>query len=472
MRCGILLLFLSYITLNAGAAIRLPAIITDSMVLQQRSEAPVWGWASPGEAVSVEGSWAKGSPVSTKADEQGKWMVKLKTPAAGGPYTLTIRGEQTLVLHDIMIGEVWVCSGQSNMEMPVSGWKGAPLLNSEQEIAAANYPNIRLFTVKKAIATDPQEDCSGSWSACSPQTVAGFSAAAYFFGRQLYQKLHVPIGLIHTSWGGTVAEAWTSSDALRTLGDFNAALDQQDSLRKMSAAAPKDPNHPSLLYNGMIAPIVPFGIKGAIWYQGESNVGRAAQYEKLFPTMITDWRNRWKEGNFPFYFVQIAPYKYGGDGIKSAALRDAQRKSLGVPNTGMVVTLDIATPDNIHPANKEEVGRRLALWALARTYGQKGIVYSGPLYKKLQVKGNRAILSFDYAKDGLNTKGGPLSGFELAGADGNFVPAEAAVKGNKVVVRAATVSHPTAVRYDWTDTSTAHLFNKAGLPASSFTAAL
>lgn len=637
-----LVFFFCYASFAASAQIRLPAIIADSMVLQQRSDDPIWGWASPGEEIAVKGSWMKTAPVSTNADSQGKWMVKIKTPGAGGPYTLTIKGRQTIVLHGVMVGEVWICSGQSNMEMPVEGWSGAHVHNSAEEINNARYPAIRLFTVKKDIALQPQEDCTGSWSACTPSTVAGFSATAYFFGRQLYEKLRVPIGLIHTSWGGTVAEAWTSNDGLRKLGDFNTELDKLDALlphlketmadygRKLkvwneavkkvnqeyeqenfddagwktmklptaweSAGLPgldgvvwfrkvvelpaswagkqlkidlgpiddmditwfngkevggiqKDgywnvnrsyevpgelvkagknviavrvtdtggdggidgekkllklypvnetpgegisiagdwqykvdvvkpqpvladnPNTPTVLYNGMIAPLIPFAIRGAIWYQGEANVGRAAQYEQLFPEMISDWRSRWKEGNFPFYFVQIAPYKYGGDGALAAALRDAQRKSLATPNTGMIVTLDIGDSSNIHPSNKQEVGRRLSLWALANTYGEKGLVYSGPLYSGMKIQGSRVIVSFEHTDGGLIAKGGSLTGFQVAGAAGDFVPAKAVIRGNKVVVYADKILHPAAVRYGWSDIAEAHLFNKSGLPASSFSTA-
>jgi sialate O-acetylesterase len=461
--------------------IKLPALIGDNMVLQQRSNAPLWGWADPGTTVAVQASWDTKAMAQAKAGDDGKWMVRIKTPAAGGPYEITIQGKQTTVLHNVLIGEVWVCSGQSNMEMPLSGWSGAPLLNSAQEINAANYPKIRLFTVKRNVAFEPQQDCTGQWAACTPETVASFSATAYFFGRQLYEKLHVPIGLIHSSWGGTVAEAWTSASALKNLGDFDHALDRVDSLAphlneirqqsgqdKKARSVVDNPNTVTVLYNGMIAPLIPFSIRGAIWYQGEANVGRAKQYERLFPTMITDWRTRWQEGNFPFYFVQIAPYPYGGDSTNAAALRDAQRKSLHVPNTGMAVTLDIGNPKNIHPANKQEVGRRLSLWALANTYGQKGIIYSGPLYSGMKIRGSTIRISFNHVDGGLMTKGGNLDHFEIAGADGHFVPAQAQISGKQVIVQAQGISAPKAVRYGWRDTAEPHLFNKAGLPASSF----
>lgn len=629
----LLCLFFSF---SVFAKITLPGFFADNMVLQQQSDAPVWGWAEPGETIIISGSWNNQS-VSIKADAKGSFILKLKTPKAGGPYTLTIKGTQTIVLHNVMIGEVWVCSGQSNMELPMQGWPGASVLNSAQEIKNADYPNIRLFTVKRDIALSPQQNCEGNWSECNSQSVAPFSATAYFFGRALYQKLKVPIGLIETCWGGTVAEAWTSDRALRKLGDFDSALNKLDSLRPFVKSLEKqykaddaswqkasvyinnqfketdyedhswqtmvlptiwekagyptldgivwfrkeinipaswtgeplkidigpvddnditwfngqkigategwlvprsydipgnlvevgkniiairvtdlggnggiygekdvlniypvgsspekgisltgnwkykiafvkhneplvtqNPNNPTVLYNGMIAPLMPFAIRGVIWYQGESNVGRATQYAKLFPDMIKDWRTRWHEGNFPFYFVQIAPFPYGGSGVESAALRDAQRTTLQLPNTGMVVTLDIGDTTNIHPSHKQEVGRRLALWALSNTYGEKGIVYSGPLYKSMKVEGNTIAISFKYSDGGLIAKGGTLNSFEIAGDDGAFVPATAFIQGNKVIVSAASVAHPTAVRYGWSDNAEPHLFNKAGLPASTF----
>src|SRR5699024_9437553 len=324
----------------------------------------------------------------------------------------------------------WICSGQSNMEMAVKGWEGAPILHSQEEIKNADYPKIRLFKVERNIAFQPQENCTGNWLACSPKTVKDFSATAYFFGKQLYKKLNVPIGLIETCWGGTVAEAWTSRSGLKGLGDFGGALEKVDSIKhhmandkiseKPEKNAQKNPNLPTVLYNGMIHPLIPYAMKGVIWYQGESNVGRAKQYSQLFPDMIQDWRKQWKDGTFAFYYLQIDSYIYGDSGRKGAALRDAQRKSLSVPNTGMVVTLDIGDTTNIHPANKEEVGRRLSLWALNKTYGRKDIVYSGPLFDKMEVKGAKIVMSFKHVDRELISKGGDLDCFEIAGRNGEF----------------------------------------------------
>ncbi len=485
---------------TVSAKIKLPAVLTDSMVLQRSMAVPVWGWASPGEKVWVKGSWPKAVMEGATTGQDGKWMVAIATPAAGGPYELVIGGEDTVVLKGVLIGEVWVCSGQSNMQMSLQDADNSPVKDAKKEVSGAWYPSIRLFTVKRCLSYTPQSDLGGSWSSCTPGSAASFSAAAYFFGRELAQKLKVPIGLISSNWGGTVAEAWTSADALRRLPDFDPALKKADSLRQQSAgdqrydimavkpagALDYSPNTPSVLYNAMIAPLIPFAIRGVIWYQGESNVGRAAQYEKLFPLMITDWRTRWKEGDFPFYFVQIAPFRYLGDSTAAAALRDAQRKTMTLPNTGMAVTSDIGDTNNIHPANKREVGRRLALWALACTYGKKGFDYSGPLYESVQVRDHALLVSFAHAGGGLTTHGGltiqdglttnegltthsgELAGFEIAGADGRFVPAKAAILGNQVIVHSDAVTDPVSVRYDWYATATASLFNQAGLPAPSF----
>jgi sialate O-acetylesterase len=473
---------------TASAKIKLPAVLTDSMVLQRSMAVPVWGWASPGEKLSVKGSWPKAVMVRATADQDGKWNLAIATPAAGGPYQIVIGGDDTVVLKGVLIGEVWVCSGQSNMQMSLQGSDDSPVKDAKKEIAGAYHPSIRFFTVNRCLSYTPQSDLGGSWSSCTPGSAASFSAVAYFFGRALAQKLKVPIGLISSNWGGTVAEAWTSGDALRKLHDFDAALKKADSVRQQFAgdkhydimsvkpvgALDYSPNTPSVLYNAMIAPLIPFAIRGVIWYQGESNVGRAAQYEKLFPLMITDWRTRWKEGDFPFYFVQIAPFRYLGDSTDAAALRDAQRKTMTLPNTGMAVTSDIGNNDNIHPANKQEVGQRLALWALARTYGKKGFDYSGPLYKNVQVQGHGLLVSFTHAGGGLTTHSGltthtgDLTGFEIAGADGRFIPAKASIRGDQVLVQSDTLTNPVSVRYDWSATATASLFNQAGLPAPSF----
>ena len=633
--------------LSAGACalgdIKLPAIIGDNMVLQRGKVVPIWGWAEPGEEVMVSVSWHS-MQWGVKAGADGKWMFRMKCPEAGGPYEMTLKGKNTITLKNIMAGEVWVCSGQSNME-----WPTAAAANGTQEVAAADYPNIRLFTVKKKIADAPEADCVGSWSQCSPQTVGGFSAVGYFFGRHLHKELDVPVGLINTSWGGTVAEAWTSGGALEKMPEFKAAVDRiaaakadpegsmkkyreeleawqkkvelagaegkgcveadfDDSgwaemelpvlweqgglanfdglvwfrktvdvpeglaggeltlelgpiddmdrtwvngvtvggheaagqwatprrykipsnvikagrnvivvrvldtgggggiygkaeelklkaggaggeislagkwrykvgydLRKMPAQPQpprwaNNPNAPTALYNGMIAPLIPFGIQGAIWYQGESNAGRAYQYRELFPLMITNWRQDWNTGEFPFLFVQLANFMaVDPEPVESAwaELREAQLMTLKLANTGMAVIIDIGEAADIHPRNKQDVGRRLGLWALARTYGRR-VVYSGPLYKSMKIEGNRIVLSFDHVGGGLVAKDGGLKGFAVAGADGKFVWADAKIEGRTVVVSSDNVAEPAAVRYGWANNPVCNLYNSEGLPASPF----
>jgi sialate O-acetylesterase len=482
----------------ARADVRLPKIIGDHMVLQQGMPAPIWGWADPGEKVTV----TLGTCTATAtACDRGKWMVKLDAMEAGGPHQVIVQGNNTITLNDVLVGEVWVCSGQSNMQFSVAAAR-----NAEQEIAAANYPKIRLFTVARETADTPQDDCQGSWAACTPETVPGFSAVAYFFGRYLEKELDLPIGLVNTSWGGTPAEAWTSLDAQKdvpelapTVTRWNQAISQYDpeaarqryekavQAWKQAAAkakgegkpaprrprAPQDParspHRPANLYNGMIAPLIPLAIRGVIWYQGESNAGRAEQYETLFPDMIRNWRDKWGQGDFPFLFVQLAPYRYGNaDPRNCAELREAQRLTLeSVPNTGMAVTTDIGNVKDIHPKNKQDVGKRLALWALAKTYG-KDMVYSGPLYQSMAVEGDKIRVRFEHVGGGLVANGGPLTDFTIAGKDGEFVPAEATIDGQTVVVHSDQVSAPVAVRFGWRDDAEPNLFNREGLPASPF----
>ncbi|PKP10912.1 MAG: 9-O-acetylesterase [Bacteroidetes bacterium HGW-Bacteroidetes-4] len=621
-------------------------LFTDNLVLQQNSKVNIWGIADPGAKLTIKGSW--GSQTSCSADKSGKWLAKLATTEAGGPYELSISsGKINRTFTNLMLGEVWVCSGQSNMEMPLLGnW--AHVNNAEQEAATADYPAIRLFTVQKNIAFN-QIDTIGTqgWQVCDSNTVKDFSATAYFFGRKLHKKLDVPIGLIHTSWGGTVAEAWTSKQALLQMPDFAEQVEKISSLdasrdslmkkfeadtRKMMqeiAAAdpgfegtnvrfaapdlddsnwmpidfpklweetglgnydgsgwfrktimltvavaeseltlyygapddydeawfngvkvgenkewgkqrvykipkgvarvgknvitlrvydytggggfmgePKDyqlvsdkgisislakgwkakkgfdfediatrpvslfdPNQPTVLYNAMIHPLIPYTIQGAIWYQGESNAGRAFQYRDLFKTMIQDWRSNWNQGDFPFYFVQLASYMPRNENPIDdtwAELREAQTLALELPNTGMAVTIDIGDAKDIHPGNKQDVGKRLALNALAKTYRME-IPYSGPMYQSHEIKGNSFELSFDFVYEGLSTSDGrKLTGFAIAGADKKFYWAEAKINGNKVMVSSAKVLEPVAVRYAWSSNPECNLVNSAGLPTSPF----
>ena len=633
--------------------LQLPFLFSDHMVLQQNEKVSIWGQYNPNDQIEIKGSW--GEKVMAQSDENGNWNLKIQTPKAGGPFTMDIiTSDSTIVLNDILFGEVWLASGQSNMQMPLKGWPPNDVIkDSKKEIALAVYPKIRMFTVPMTLSLVPLDDIKGEWLASSPETAGDFSATAYFFAKRLQEELNVPFGIIHSSWGGTPAEAWTSENNLRNLGDFNDALDlvkdpktfevvdnwfsqfpsqdfpetkeqwEQMDFADIDAAKPEfddsnwtdieipgpidimkngpfdgavwirkefeitdtssdyvlhigaiddmdatyingekvgglvgagfwnvpremivpknllkkgentiairiidtggggsvdgpvelkskdgvainlegtwkylviaeiylgkfygyglknsiesrpdvmqlNPYIPSVLYNAMINPLVPYSIKGAIWYQGESNVGRDEQYRRLFPTMINDWREKWQT-EFPFYFVQIAPYNYSPDPSShvSQKLREAQRQTLRTAKTGMVVTLDIGDVSNIHPANKQDVGSRLAGLALANDYG-KDIVASGPLYKSMSSSGNKMILEFDYAVNGLKAGVDGLTGFEIAGKDNVFSKAKATIVNNTIELTASGIDTPLHARYAWRDNSIASLFNTEGLPASSF----
>jgi sialate O-acetylesterase len=481
----------------AWAEVKPHPLISDGMVLQQGLKVPIWGTAADGEQVTVD---FQGQNVSTTT-ENGKWLLRLENLKAGGPYEMTIKGNNTVRIQNVLVGEVWVASGQSNMEWPVRA--------SAEVKKVAETPrnsNIRLFTVPKKTAAAPQSNVQGSWEECDPQTVMNFSAVAYYFGRDLQQTLNVPVGLIHTSWGGTPAEAWTSLEALnnepalkhyaerkaRTLAEYPKQLEDyiaavtRYKARVSQALAeghelppppgqlpppPVNPHTPSVLYNGMIASIIPYGIRGAIWYQGESNADRAFEYRTLFPTMIKNWRAEWKQGEFPFLLVQLAPFmKIEKEPQESnwAELRDAQLyTTLTVPNTAQAVIIDVGEQFDIHPPKKEPVGGRLALAARALAYGEK-IEYSGPVYKSMRVDGSKAILTFDHIGGGLVAKDGPLTGFTIAGEDRKFVNADAEIKDDQVIVSSSKVDRPGAVRYGWANYPVVNLWNKDGLPASPF----
>jgi sialate O-acetylesterase len=627
---------------SAASQLRLPAVFGDHMVLQRQTVAPVWGWDDPGQTVAVQASWAAAA-LMTRADTNGHWRVDLPTTAATGPQTLVVEGSTRVQFDDVLLGEVWIASGQSNMEWSLPYTEGG-----DERIQAAHHPGLRIFNVANAIAREPLDDCDGRWQVVTPATIGQFSAVGYHFGRELHAQLDVPVGLIGSNWGGTVAESWTSEGSLVELGDFSADLarieaerSEPDAAAAQAEAARRawwehlesaDPggrdawaavdldlgdwspteqpahwsgagleefdgvvwmrrtveiplawvgrdlqlelgpiddldttwfggervggyetmgfwstprvyaipgqlvragnvditvraidtggpggmsadaaalrlfsldhgesaaiglagtwrmrrgasmetlgrlpssngwfnqNRPTALFNGMIAPLVPYALQGAIWYQGESNVGRAAQYARLFPAMIGDWRRHWDRGEFPFYYVQLAPFRYGGNGVDSALLRDAQRLSLATPNTGMAVVLDIGNPDNIHPLNKHDVGHRLALWALGQTYGHAELVYSGPLFRGVRRQGDVLVVDFDHA-EGLHAKSGTPKHFEIAGADGVFEIASAEIVGQTVVLSSPLVLAPEQARFAWSDVAEPDLINAAGLPASSF----
>jgi len=500
---GAVLLSVPIATLQAGNSVLLPSVTGDNMVLQQQANVPIWGWAEPNEKVVVAGSW-DGRETTAAVSADGRWKVLLATPKAGGPYTITVKGGDEITLKNILIGEVWVCSGQSNMQFTLGKgqrWYTGDI-NEETEVPVANYPDIRFFTVRPKYNPVPQDDCNGVWVQCSPETVKTFSAVGYYFGREIHKKLNVPVGLICAAYGGTMAEAWTSREGLASESEFAemlAAYDKdkaaypelraeydkkQDAWnaakskataegKEYSEPQPKKParvpnqNSPTVLWNAMVHPIVPFAVRGVIWYQGESNDldKRSWQYTRLFPLMIRSWRTEWQQGEFPFYFVQIAPYK-----DMSPEIREAQRLAeRRVANTGMVVTTDVGDCSDIHPRNKRPVGERLAKWALTKTYGTKDIAFSGPMYKRIEgIKGSSLAISFDHADDGLEVRGGQLTGFTIAGADRKFVPAKAEIDGSRVIVWSDEVKEPVAVRFGWANCPEATLFNKAGLPASPF----
>ena len=439
------LLILPLLAAPAKADVKLPNVFSDNLVLQREREVPVWGTAAPDEEVTVEFA---GKKATAKAGADGKWHVKIPTGSANDqPQTMTVSGKNSIEVKNILVGEVWVCSGQSNMQ-----WNVQTCRDGAKEIAEANHPSIRLLNIPMVAGPKPAADVNAKWVVCSPQTVGGFSAAGYYFGRELQKELKVPIGLIANAWGGQPIEPFTPEVGLKAIPEL----------------AGKPQRNPTAIYNGMVAPIVPYGIQGAIWYQGESNHGDNLLYFHRMRALIAGWRQVWGQGDFPFYYVQIAPLANMYNGEALPLLWEAQLRSLQIPNTGMAVTTDIGNLGDIHPANKQDVGRRLALWALAKNYG-KDVVPSGPLYKSVKIDGDKIRIEFDYVGGGLKARDGkPLSEFEIAGADGKFVPAVATIDGSNVVAQAEAVKEPKHVRFGWRREANPNLMNAEGLPASPF----
>ena len=465
MKRNLALLSLSVIILlslsnTSKAEIRLPAIFGDHMVLQQQTDAALWGKSTANKTVKVTTSWDR-KKYSTLSDSEGNWKLKVKTPSAGGPFSITVSDGKTLVLNNVLIGEVWVCSGQSNMQMAMNGYFNEPIIGSNRAIATSSNESIRLFTVERNKSLEQLDDFSGEWLECEPENVSTFSATAYFFGRMLQQALHVPVGLICSSWGGTRIEPWISENGFEnfdwvTLPDKN----QEGEYSQQT---------PSVLYNAMIAPMAGFAIRGGLWYQGESNRNEPDKYEKLMPGLIENWRAEWKVGEFPFYYVQLAPFDYGPYNLNSALLREAQLKaSTAIPHTGMACIMDAGEKESIHPANKEAAGERLAYWALAETYQQKGFACSGPVLSEMKIDGNFVKLTFDHATNGLTTFGKELVNFTIAGENKRFYPAEAFITRDGITLFSPSVANPVAVRYAFDDFVVGELFNTEGLPASSF----
>ncbi len=502
---------------HARAEVQPNALFSDNAVLQQNTIVPVWGSAKEGEKVTVT---FDGDTEATEAKD-GQWMVHLKPHKPGGPFTLTIAGDNTITVNNVMVGEVWICSGQSNM-----AFRFINAANAKEEAPTANYPNYRMFVVQRHPAFTPQTQVAGSWIVCSPTTVQDFSAVGYFFGRDILKATGEPVGMIDSAFSGTAADLWTSQSGLakapelhgyldllakaqakydpaadaqypQAMADYEAKLKEwndttlkaysdsikawnEENAKNKAAGLPLTPRPepnppkprppmepvgkiPTGLFNGMIAPLIPYAIKGVVWYQGESNNLKPFEYRTLFPILIADWREKWGIGDFPFIFVQIAPYK---DDIPE--LRESQLLTWkSTDNTAMVVTTDVGDPVWIHPIQKEPVGVRLALAARALAYGEK-IEYSGPEYDSFKVDGNKIILTFTHVGSGLVAKDGPLKGFEIAGADKKFVEAKAEINGNTVVVSSDQVSAPVAARYGWANVPDVNLWNKEGLPASIF----
>jgi sialate O-acetylesterase len=442
------------------AEIKMPAIFGDHMVLQQQTEASLWGKAIPGKTVNVSTSWNRMS-YSARTDANGNWKVRVRTPGAGGPYSISLSDGHSLLLKDVMIGEVWICSGQSNMEMKMKGYRNQPVTGSNEAIATSANPAIRLFTAEHKTSLVPLDDFTGKWMECLPENVAEFSATAWFFGQMIHRVLGVPVGLVVSSWGGTRIEPWMSEAGLKEF-DF-VTLPDKNQTGTFSQQLP------TVLYNGMIRPMVGFALRGALWYQGEANRNEPDKYQKLMPGLVKNWRTEWGIGDFPFYYVQIAPYDYGTTGINSAFLREAQLKAAAaLSGMGMACIMDTGEKSCIHPANKKAAGERLAFLALANTYGKKGFEFSGPVLKEMTVEGSMVRLTFDHSSNGLTTFGKDLVNFKVAGEDKRFFPATALITSAGISLSSPAVLKPVAVRYAFDDFVVGELFNTEGLPASSF----
>ena len=493
MRLFLPVLFCTALSADLWADVRVPALFGDHMVVQRDMPIHVWGWADPGETVSVD---FRGETAVTIASPDGRWDIYLEPTEAGGPYDLAIDGENSIRLTDILVGDVWVGSGQSNMEWPLERANDA-----EREIAAAQYPEIRYFRVVRKAADTRQDDVEGEWRVVTPATAGEFSGLAYFFARHLHTELGVPFGIIQSAWGGTPAQSWASSRAFAAdpaLAEFAAKFKAEgeaakpgydaafaDWERRAAEAeaageeAPRRPprprqlnpaNTPSWLFNAMIAPLTPYPIRGVIWYQGENDANnrQAFLYRRLFRSLIEDWRHEWGQGAFPFLFVQLPNFARVVENSQWPELRESQAMALGLAGTGMAVTIDIGDSNDIHPGNKQDAGLRLALAARAIAYGEQGLAYSGPMYRQTTRQGSALRLWFDHAGSGLQARSAPLAGFELAGPDGKFVRADARIDGSSVILTSPAVQSPVRARYAWADDPQGNLFNGAGLPASPF----
>lgn len=464
-KLNVLVVLLLILSSSIFAEVKLPAIFGDNMVLQRQSSVWIWGKATQNSVVTISSTWDK-KTYSTTVGNDSTWKIKVSTPKAGGPYQLRISDGKELTIDNILIGEVWICSGQSNMEMPMKGFKVRdkiqPVLNADSAILKSTNPLIRLFTVAKSTSLNPENDFKGNWKLCEPQNVSEFSATAYFFGLKLYELLKIPVGVVNSSWGGTIIEPWIGKNGYKDV-DF-VKLPTDSFINK------KQPHQtPTALFNAMIHPMVGFGMRGAIWYQGESNRNNPNDYLKLLPKMVQNWRNEWGIGNFPFYYVQIAPYFYGATALNSAYLREAQLKASSIiPNSGMACIMDVGEKDCIHPANKEVAGNRLAYHALTNTYKMKGIVAKSPAMKKMKISKGVVQLTFSNAPNGLTSNRKELACFEVADSSKVFYPANATIKKNVITITSTNVVNPVGVRYAFKDFVVGDLFSAEGIPVSSF----
>ncbi len=447
------------VSVNVFAAIELPSVIGNNMVLQQLSHVALWGKSLKNATVSVSTSWDNAS-YAVKATPEGDWKVFVRTPSAGGPYRVTFSDGEKLVLSNILIGEVWICSGQSNMEMPVEGFRNQPFSGSNETLMEADNPRIRLLRLEHDLSITPLHNArANGWQECNAGSVKKFSAVGYLYAKMLQERLKVPVGIIGAYWGGTVIEAWMSAGSLHEFPEITIPKD----------TAGVNKNTPTVLFNAMISPLIGYGIKGMIWYQGEQNRLEPALYEKLLPAMVKDWRKAWNTGDFPFYYVQIAPYKYGDHRQLVPYLREAQWAALDrIPAAGMVVSIDVGDEFTIHPPDKKTISRRLAYWALANVYGRQGLLYQGPVYRSMSTTGDTVNIQFDHAGNGLTSFGKELGAFEMAAADKVFYPANAIITGKGIKVSSGQVKNPVAVRYAFRDWVRGDLYSTEGLPVAPF----
>lgn len=450
-------IFLSNITI-LKAEVSLPAIISDGMVLQQQSNVALWGKARANAKVTVLTSWNQ-KTYTVNTTKEGAWRLSVLTPKAGGPFKITFSDGAKLVLNDILIGEVWLCSGQSNMEMPVKGYGNQPILNSNDILMEADEPGVRLYRVEKKMSKTPQNELNARWTIADALSVKEFSAIGYQFARMLQRRLKVPVGIIQSAYGGTDIEAWMTTKSLTGFTDFKIPAD----------TAKVTKNDPGVLFNAMINPVLGYAIKGVLWYQGENNRFNPTTYDKKMEAMVKEWRQLWNCGEWPFYYVQIAPNVYKDHADQIPLLYEAQSRSMKlIPNSGMVVSVDAGSRTTIHPPDKTIISKRLAYWALAKTYGKSGITFMGPVYKSLDIVNEKAIVSFDEIPNGLTAFGRTMVSFELAGNDKVFHPAQADISGKTVVVKSDAVKAPVAVRYAFKDSLSGNLYNTEGLPAAPF----